>query len=341
MKMAVFSVHLGFFDPIADAWKKKGHEIRFWRESDSFNNGYQIANLLNWCDVAFVEFCQTPLMELIGAKKDFPDKLLVARMHRIEIYNELTTNKNLEWDKVDVLYASARHVVDRFVKQREGLSKPKEITIAATNIADPTKFKFFERKWVPPYRICLLGNFVPKKRQYTAIQMMHDVRNKFGDEFKLDIVGDRGKWTGYGNPEYFQNCQDLIEDLELSDIVTIYDKVPYNEVPITLNREHIILSNSNEEGTHVAIAEGAMTGCIPFVSHWRGANEIYGDIAWLFKSPGEFVQLCEKVKTEGEAAATISKGIADVAKEKCGRIGLYDRMVDDIVNSHNAIKEKK
>ena len=238
MKVAVFTTNGSFFSPVEKALRDLGHSVEFWRPQKA---AYDLGRLLSWCDVAFVEFCQDPLDSVVAAIEDHPDVLLAARMHRIEVYNGLTKNHDFRWDKVDHLFVSADHVLDRFMKHRTGCSKPKNLTVAPTNIIPPEMFPFSERTWKPPYRICLVGNFVPKKRQYTAIQYMHDLKMKFGDLFRLDIIGQRGLWSGYGNPEYYQNCLDLIEDLDLKDIVTVYDKIPREDIAgfYEIGRAHV------------------------------------------------------------------------------------------------------
>ena len=283
--------------------------------------------------MAFVEFCQTPLGEVIQTALEVPHVVLAARMHRIEMYNSLVVDKGVNWGRVDVLFGSAPHVIDRFIQKRSGASKPKQIVHVPTNTADPEKFRFVERTWEPPFRLCMLGNFVPKKRQYTLIQCMHDVRERHGEDFLLDIVGEQGRWSGYGNPEYFQNCMDLIEDLNLEKLVTVYAKVPHEEVPRLLAREHVIVSNSNEEGTHVAIAEAALTGCIPFCNFWRGVEKVYpSDVAWHFRSPAEFLELCGRLKqcaTENRLSG-VSRDLSQKAKELYGNMSLYQKMVSHL-----------
>lgn len=326
MKVAVFTTNGSFFGPINRALSRLGHEVEFWRRE---KGGYDLGRLMSWCDIAFVEFCQDPLGSVVDAAREHPDVVLVARMHRIEVYNRFTTG-DFAWDRVDHLFVSSGHVVDRFIKSREGKPKPKNITVTPTNIVDPELFPYAERIWKPPFRLCLVGNFVPKKRQYTTIQYMFDLKEKFGDMFRLDIIGQRGLWSGYGNPEYYQNCLDLIEDLDLKRTVTIYDRLPREQMTSFYAREHAIISNSNEEGTHVSIAEAAMTGCIPFVGCWRGSEGVYPKtVAEHFRSGGEFTALCTGLKMRSEAGsiAAASKNYAKVARELFGDMGKYERLV--------------
>lgn len=342
MRLAVFSTNLSFFEPLAEAFKKRGHELLiFDNDLRDFDRGALMARLFANIDAAFIEFCQTPMREVMKLAKAHKRVVIVARMHRIEIYNDITEDRNFDWGRVDLLFASADHVLDRFMQKRTGLSKPKALIMAPTNIVDPTAFKFVKRNWTGSLRLCMLGNFVPKKRQYSLIQCMYDMKKEFGDQFVLDIVGNAGKWSGYGNPEYYQNCLDLIEDLKLKDVVTVYDGIPHKEVPQLLSREHVIISNSNEEGTHVAIAEGAMTGCIPFVNAWRGAEKVYPEeVAWLFRSPGEFHDLCRRLYTcvQQQEQEELSARIAEQAASRYGRMDLYSKMVEEM---ENLVKRKQ
>ena len=328
MKVALISTNDGFFGPVEKALIERGHEIGKYRAQIEFANGFQVGTLMQWADLVFVDFCQDPLDRVL-AHANRTDLAIVARMHRLEIYSALVESDKVPWDRVDTLFVSAEHVLDRFMEKRAGKSKPAEIVLAPTNTVDE-RFKFVERTWKPPFRICLAGNFVPKKRQYTLIQMMHDVRKEYGDDFHLDIVGARGMWSGYGNVEYFQNCQDLIQDLGLEANVSIFDKISHEQMPGFFGREHIIVSNSNEEGTHVSIAEAAATGCFAFVNAWRGAQKVYPEpAAWSFRSPGEFMDCLRRflVCVELGKAGEQSEGHSKWVHTTLGDPERYSRMV--------------
>ena len=347
MNISVFSTNLNFFKPVADALTKRGHRLSYFKETgDPKEDGYQMGLLMQWGDAYYVEFCQTPFQEVIDRNKNF-QKPLFARMHRIEVYSGMVMDPKFPWDKVNVLFVSAEHVLDRFILRRASKSKPKECVIAKTNTVNTDMFKFKERTWHYPIRLCMVGNFVPKKRQYSLIETMFDVEVMFPGKFKLDIVGQRGVWGGYGNPEYFDNCTDLIEDRKLKDIVTIYEVLPPDKVAEFLYDEHVIISNSNEEGTHVSIAEGICTGCLAFVHNWRGASQVYPpSVALHFNSDGEFVDLCDQLNTWMELGQvkTEVKSRSDEAVKKYGDLSIYDRMakiIEDTVANENKIKAEK
>src|SRR5699024_5705663 len=50
-----------------------------------------------------------------------------------------------------------------------------------------------------------------------------------------------------------------------------------------LSEPGFILSTSDNEGTHQAIAEGGAAGCVPIIFPWAGAESVYGD-RWLVDS---------------------------------------------------------
>jgi glycosyltransferase involved in cell wall biosynthesis len=339
MKVALFSLNASFFTPIQRALKEQGHELRIWqKQSDDWSNGYVFHELLEWCDVAWLEFLQSPLDRLLNVCDRHPDVLFVARMHRIEMYNNFVASP-IDLSKIDILFASADHVIKRFLEKRSDKPKPKDIVFAPTNIIDTNRFSFTERSWDFPLRICMVGNFVPKKRQYTAIQYMRALELLHPGKFKLDILGSKGKWSGYGNSEYYQNCKDLIDDLDLASIVTIYDRIDHSDMPDFMGRENMILSNSNEEGTHVSIAEASCTGCIPLCNMWRGAKEVYPpELAYHFGCELELTQACEDIlkKCEDGTISEHSKTMSETAVGKYGDQDAYNKIIQVI---HDNLKK--
>lgn len=334
MRIAIFSTNLSFFDMFSNAIKNRGWELCFWTKSSEFINGCQIERLLNWCDVAFIESCQEPIVEVLNIAKDH-NKIIIARLHQTDIYNKTITDKYINWSSIDILFAPSRHIVNKFMAKRINMSKPSSIVVMPINIVDSIKFKFIEREWIPPFRLCMIGPITPQKRQYTTIEYFYDMRNKFGNKFILDIVDSNNQ---HNNTEYLESCLDLINDLDLSDIVTIYNYIDHNHIVEFMQREHIIISNSSEEDTHMSIVEGTMTGCIPFIHAWCGATTIY-PMAWHFKSNNEFINLCDKVnRSSPENLIKISRQMSNDVTKIYGDVSNYDKILDYI---EAAIKHRK
>jgi len=326
MNLAVFSTNISFFADLGTVLTNRGHTVAYYNPTDSiYDNGVQLGAMVQWADAYFVEFCQDPIIEVI-AKGD-PNKPIFARMHRIEAYNAYSFDPKFKWDRISVLFVSAEHVLNRFLEHRGANSKPKQVFISPTNVIDVNKFKFKSKNWQNKIRMCIVGNLVPKKRQYSLIEMMVDTP----DNFVLDIIGSRNAFSGYGNPEYFQNCLDLIKDRKLENKVFIYDKILHNKMPEFLYNEHIIVSHSNEEGTHVSIAEAMCSGCLAFVSAWRGARTVYGDCCLLYESPAKFLSLCKEVQ-DYIADDTIQNEVLARSKQAITKFGCWEKLYNSMVD---------
>ncbi len=78
-----------------------------------------------------------------------------------------------------------------------------------------------------------------------------------------------------------------------------------------------ILSLSDEEGSHQAVAEGMATGCIPVIRNWVGADRIYPP-RYISGSASHLVQQvlqqteCESFRIESEYCRTFSASRFDI-----------------------------
>jgi len=205
----------------------------------------------------------------------------VVRLHRLEVYSPIVTQLN--WNEVDLLIFSSEHVRDKFFLR--AITRPKNSVVIPTNGVNLKEFKYVERDYDrDEVRLCQVGTLLPKKRIYTTIQMMADLP----ENFKLTIIGGTNPaLRGYGNTEYKENLNDLVKTLGLENRVTFLGQRIKEEMPKLLAEQDIIISNSNEEGTHVALAEAMATGCVPIINSWLGAEKLYPKNA-IFKTFSEF-----------------------------------------------------
>jgi len=268
------------------------NSLLYEHTADLASNMMQLGGMFATCDVIFVDFAQWPLPVVL---EKFPGRVIV-RLHRVELYNEELYK--LPWGRCETLVFIAEHVQRRFLERLEaaGGQMPKSVRCLGHVGVDLERFAFRERNWEPPWRILLAGQLVPKKRQYTAIQMLADLP----EEFHLTVVGSGGQQTGYGNPEYHVNCQDLVEELGLRGRVTGLPSMPQEQLAEEMGKHHLVLSASNEEGCHTVVAEGMATGLVPLVNRWRGAKHMY-PARWVWGSPKELYILCRRWARYGEA----------------------------------------
>lgn len=269
---------------------RKTHTIRRYRPLPGDSTGLLgwviIGKTCQWADTIWCEFAQPPFDYAMAL---FPSKHIIVRVMRVEVYNEGIYE--LDWNAVDLAIFVSEHMEQRFYEKlnaanvRRGIivNRPMKSVIIPGNLYDDEVFTFKERDFKKPYKVCIVGHLVPKKRQYTLVQMFKDLP----PYFELDIVGGAGM-PGYGNLEYEQNIKDLIEILGLEDRVRLLGAIPHEKMARFYQDHDILVSNSNEEGDALNVTEGMATGCYPLINSWRGADTHYGK-EFVFRTPKEFV----------------------------------------------------
>lgn len=339
MRIAIISINPSFVWQFSPELAKH-HILRHFYPLNLTDpaNYVVLGKLCQWADLIFVEFAQTPLEYIVAY---FSSKHIVVRVARIEIYNE--NLYLLDWNAVDLAIFCSEHVKQRFhekleaVNRKRGLvvNRPIQSVFIPGNMYDPEAFNWVERKFEKPYKIGIVGNIVPKKRQYDLIQMFAELPRFF----RLDIVG-KPILEGYGNYEYTQNILDLIDTLDLKDRVKLLGEIPYNKMPDFYKTHDVVVSNSNEEGDALNITEGAACGCYPLISCWRGAAEHYSP-QYVFDTPKEFVErlVWWSVQLSQKEKLDLSKKVAkDVEKFKMQPLAEKIRSMLENINDGNKIQ---
>lgn len=272
MNIGVASSNLNFFGSVHKELAKHHTIYKYNHTNDANNDHFQIGSMNATCDVFFIDFVQTPMEIVLQLNKP-----IVARMHRIEVYNFMRDESLLSkqtWKNVSLIFSS-NHIQERFfdyIKDmgKENLLTPKRWVVIPTNGVDLNLFKAKPRQRENIYQMCIVGNITPKKRTYDLISALIELPG-----WHLNIVGTPMTNGGYGNFEYHINCHDLVKELQLEDRVHFLGHIPIDSMPDFFNTQDIIISNSNEEGTHVSIAEAMACGVYPLLNCWRGVGDIY------------------------------------------------------------------
>ena len=287
MKIGVISVNNNFFtDVISEVYKK--HSVQLYEESpDATLNAFNLGKLCNWADLIWAEFAQPPFQFALNLA---PEKKIIVRIHRIEIYNDYIYSLN--WNAVDMLIFSAQHVKDIFYQRlakakapEGGLNidnKPRHDMVLPTNVVDHKTFRFLQRDFKQPYQLCLIGHLIEIKRCYDLIQWFKDVDARF----RLNIVASDTDWDA----SYGATVKRLAEKDSRIEILSGMDKKALSEF---MRSQDIIISHSREEGTAVNVIEAMATGCYPLLAGWNGAGEVYSD-KHVYNSPKEFYKKLEE-----------------------------------------------
>jgi glycosyltransferase involved in cell wall biosynthesis/SAM-dependent methyltransferase len=277
-----------FSQPLVDEFNRRGHETACYQPTSSdASNWYQLGQLHARADRIFVDWAQPPLLEVLQHFE--PDRRPVfCRAHRIEMYADEYIQK-VPWSKLEALFFIAPHVRDRMM---EKIDNPPKRVACLPHVGINTDQWWIDaaaRSWEPPFRVIMAGNLVPKKRVYTACQLVHDL----GPDWQFWYYGSGGTLGGYGNDEYHVNVSDLIDRLDMGERFYGSGHIPQAELREQYQAAHFVLSASNEEGCHTSIAEGMACGCVPLVNCWRGAESIY-PAEWVWESPKALYRLVEQ-----------------------------------------------
>ena len=244
---------------LQDQWK--GHTIHDEEKSHS---------LLEKADIIICEWALGNSVWYSNHKKS--NQRLFIRFHRQEIETEFP--HNIIWDAVDKMI-----FVSSIFQQKaiERYSIPPNKTAFIPNYVDTSKFGL-SKSSNSRHTIGMLGIVPRLKRLDRALDILKIVRTK-EPRFNLRVKGKLPEdypWMLKREEEmnWYQEQFNRIEsDPILNGHVHFDEWGP--DVPQWFTKINHILSVSDFEAFHLAIAEGAASGAVPTVIKWEGAEQFY------------------------------------------------------------------
>ncbi|KAF2955658.1 GT4 family glycosyltransferase PelF [Marinitoga sp. 38H-ov] len=201
----------------------------------------------------------------------------------IKLFNTISALTYKGSNKITTLFSKNQMFEKEFCEDTEKMS-------VIPNGIDYDRFSKLEyRKEKNPYIVGLVGRVVEIKDIKTAIKAAKVVKEKI-DNFKLYIIGPTDE-----EPEYFQECKEMIEIFKLEDTIEFTGKVNVLDYYPKLN---VLLLSSVSEGQPLVILEAFAAG-IPVVTTDVGAcsemiygseEDIIGDAGIVVK-PKDFIGL--------------------------------------------------
>ncbi|KJE97420.1 hypothetical protein CAOG_007282 [Capsaspora owczarzaki ATCC 30864] len=258
-------------------------ELDMWK-SHTGHNETRSKELAEWADVVWCEWA-------LGNAVWYADNLalhktLVVRLHRQELVTKFIHTVN--WSRVDRLlvitpwiYASAKQWL------------PANATVQVELVYNSVDTESFLRpKTDQAFRTLGLLGYVPlMKRVDLAVEILVELRQT-DSTWKLMVAGESPfayDWIIKRTEElnFYYNLAENITQLELESAVQ-YLTLPVSP-PEWFENVGYILSTSDYEGSHQAVAEGMAAGSIPVVRNWNGSELIY-PTALHFNTPKEAAQ---------------------------------------------------
>lgn len=270
-----------------------GHDLKFIRPLISYlsiNDSYELriiehtghylndendaALALQWADLIFCEWALGNAVWFAQHKREH--QVLVVRLHLQEVQarDRIDFIWQTDWSKVDRLIVITEHIYDWMLAEFPSLAG------IATLVYNPIPAKSdyaIGKNLDSRFTLGFVGAVPARKRIDLAFDVLRILRES-DPRFVLRVKGNLPRdypWMSQRKDELrwydntFRNSADLIEqgavkfDGHGPDMAAWYREIGH------------ILSLSDFEGSHQAVAEGMAAGCIPAIRDWTGANRIY------------------------------------------------------------------
>jgi len=249
---------------------------------------------LKWADIIFCEW--GALNAIWYSMNKLPHQQLYIRLHRWELYSVFF--QKIVWKNVTKTIFISPQI------QRLAILQNKEISdksICIYNYVKSVMFSDTDKTIDSPFNIGIMGILPHYKRLDIAIDIIQYLNNK-DNKYKLYILGKTYKdknvimsWKSKSERDFYESINKKIKLLHLENIV-IFE--PYTFQPEDwLKKIGFILSLSDIEGSHQAVAESMATGAIPCIYgkalHEFKLDEIYPKKYCFYES--NINVLCDKI----------------------------------------------
>jgi len=244
------------------------HEGHYLRDHQGAQNG------LDWADVVFCEWALDNAVWFSQRKR--PDQVLIVRLHLQEVQARERINfiYATDWSKVDRLILITQHLYDWMRREFPVLTARSALVynpIPANSILNQPKPD--DAKYV----LGLVGVVPARKRLDLAVAVLRQLRAN-EPRYTLRVKGALPQdypWMSNRKDEmgWYTSVFDSLADLR-SDGAVVFDPHGPDMAAWYQSVGHI-LSVSDFEGSHQAVAEGMAAGCLPAIRDWEGAERIY------------------------------------------------------------------
>ena len=264
-----------------------------------------------WADIVFCEWALGNAVWFSRHKR--PGQLLIVRMHHQEYYGgKLPYLDQIDWDAVDALVVICPDAVKQTLKRFPFLKDKIHLIYNPLDIV--TRFSF-SRAADSVLALGFVGMVPFRKRPDLALDILTGTLST-DRQFALHIKG---------------KCpQDYPWMLNRKDEMALYEQRFYGrlksfpagivvfdgfdpELGKWYARCGFVLSTSDFEGSHQAIAEGMAQGCLPIIRNWEGADLLYPKeylwsdvnaavrmIARYVENPNDYYSASEACRTYAE-----------------------------------------
>jgi glycosyltransferase involved in cell wall biosynthesis len=260
-----------FIEDLIDKFSAEGHRVLFdkWTGHKNHNLEQSFEKL----GQANIIICEWALGNAVWYSKHVNKfQKLYIRFHRQEIETDFPSQLNL--DSIEkVVFVSPLFLSEACRK----FDIPEAKTMFIPNYVDTRKYSIAKSD-DSDYTLGMVG-IVPKMKRFDlALDLLKKLR-KVDSRYNLRIKGKLPEdypWmiNREEEMEWYENQFSRLEEDKMLSTAVQFDGWG-DDVPQWFNNIGYILSVSDFEGTHQAVAEGAASGATPIIINWKGAVVIY------------------------------------------------------------------
>lgn len=280
---------------------------------------------LEWADIVF---CEWGLANAVWySQNNINKKPLFIRIHAQEVRPKARKfAENINVTNVTKFVFVSETIRDKAI---ELYSWPREKTVVIPNFVEEIPFE--KKDITNEIKLGMVGIVPQTKRLDLAIDLIEELLAK-GKNASLHIKGHRPenlefmlapgrvKELDYYNSQYARIEANPI----LKENIHFYDWG--NDVPLWYKKINVILSPSDNESFHYALADGVMSGALPVVWPWEGAEKVYPS-EWITDgSIDSAIQLIENHSTESLLSNK------ELLKQRYGKEKVYKMLQSIIFN---------
>ena len=241
-----------------------------WGGHNKFDEARSL-QLLEKADVIFCEWCLGNVKWYSHNKR--PQQRLVARFHAQE--KDLPYLSEADEAAIDHVSYVSDHI------RRAGFAKvafPDAKTSIISNLLDDRKFKPLKKMGDSQYTLGIIGVTPRGKRLDRALDLLELLAAK-DNRYVLRIKGRNPldyPWIVNRKAEvaYYEDIYRRINASPLLRYRVMFDPAG-DDVNEWLSLVGYILSPSDQESFHMSIGEGMLTGAVPIIWNWEGADQIW------------------------------------------------------------------
>lgn len=286
-----------------------GHDLKFWRPLQAHleatgqfefredewrghneHDPQQTLAGIEWADIIISEWTLGNAVFCARHKKS--NQRLITRLHAQEQRTDYPSQ--LDYEKVDLIVFVGVHIQDECVRK---FNIPRDKTCVIGNLIDQNKFDL-QKFGGSEFNLGIIGISPAIKRLDLALDTLEQLL-EIDERYTLSIKGNSPKnyawlWARAKEREYYEQLYERINSNDRLRYKVVFDPIG-DDVHRWLQKIGYILSPSDSESFHMALAEGMSSGAVPVVWQREGVNKIYPFIE-LFDNPKNAAKFIDKLR---------------------------------------------